>query len=187
MIDKVDNWVTSYLAVKKNVEWGVFTVDLTSRLKEENGNNIVEQFNKLMQNDSLEKYIDDFEDLRAVMIQINHILPDSYILDSFIGGLKPSVKPFVRAFKPETISQAIEYTRLQEESLSVLSQKSTKYGFTNVSKPIQYVPLLANNKPPLLPTPTTKPDQMAITKFNPKENRNSRFVPADVRAEKIAK
>ncbi|KAL8087895.1 hypothetical protein AgCh_037873 [Apium graveolens] len=187
MLDKAENWVTSYLAIRKNVEWGVFTEDLTARFKEENGSNIVEQFNKLMQNESLQKYIDDFEDLRSVMIQINHILPKNYILDSFIGGLKPSVKPFVRAFKPETISQAIEYARLQEESLAVISQKSTRYSFNNAPKPIQSIPMLANSKPPLLPTPATKPDQLALTKFNPRQARNNRFVPADVRAEKIAK
>ena len=186
MLDKAENWISSYLAVRKNVEWGVFTSDLTARFRDETGINIVEQFNKLTQQDSLEKYIDDFEDLRAVMLQINHILPDNYILDSFIGGLKPSVKPFVRAFKPNSISQAIEYARLQEESLAVMLQRSSKFTF-NSPKPVQSVPLLANSKPPLLPTPQTKPDQLSVTKFNPRQNRNTKFVPADIRAEKIAK
>lgn len=187
MIDKAESWVLSYLSVRKNVEWGVFTADLTARFREENGSNIVEQFNKLVQNDNLEKYIDEFEDLRAVMVQINHILPDSYILDSFIGGLKPSVKPFVRAFKPDTISQAIEYARLQEESIAMI-QKTTKFNLSSAPKPLHSNPMLANTKPPLLPTPQGKPDTLALTKFNPRQqSRNNRFVPADVRAEKIAK
>ena len=121
------------------------------------------------------------------MIQINHILPDIYILDNFIGGLKPSVKPFVRAFKPDSIAQAIEYARLQEESLSIMSQKAPRFNFTPMPKPVQSVPLLANSKPPLLPTPQNKPDPLVLTKFNPKQDRNNKFVPSDVKAEKIAK
>lgn len=151
--------------------------------REENGANIVEQFNKLVQDDSLEKYIDAFEDLRSFMIQINHILPDNYILDSFIAGLKPSVKPFVRAFKPTTISQAIKYARLQEESLSMVVQKTVILPFTSM-KSTQFVPMLANTKPPLLPTPQTVSDGHSAVKFNPKQPRNNRFV---LRAEKIAK
>ena len=71
-----------------------------------------------MQNEIFEKYIDDFEDLGAVMIQINHTQCNIYILDGFIRGCKLSVKPFVRDFKPETISQAIEYST--EESITVI-------------------------------------------------------------------
>lgn len=62
----------------------MFTADLSARFRYEKGGNIVEQYNKLVQQDSLEKYIDDFEDLRDVIVQINHVLPESYILDSFI-------------------------------------------------------------------------------------------------------
>ncbi|KAL8108056.1 hypothetical protein AgCh_024478 [Apium graveolens] len=73
----------------------------------------VEQFNKLQQTISLETYIDDFENLRSVMLQSNHVLPEGYILDSFIGGLKSAVKPFAKAFKPTSISDAIEYARYE--------------------------------------------------------------------------
>lgn len=44
------------------------------------------------------------------------------------------------------------------------------------------IPLLANSSPPLLPTPLSKLNQDAM-----KGNKNFRFIPADVRAEKIAK
>lgn len=84
------------------------------------------------------------------------MLPDSYFLDSFIGGLKPFVKPFVRAFKPTTISQDIEYARLQEEFVSLTNQKSFKLPVANTGfKSSSSVPMLANAKPSLLPTPQT--------------------------------
>lgn len=99
MIDKAENWISSYLSVRRNVDWNDFVIDLNDRFKDEFGVNVVEQFNKLQQHDSLEVYINEFENLRAIMMQNNHMLPEPYILDSFIGGLRPDVKPIVRAFK----------------------------------------------------------------------------------------
>lgn len=62
----------------------------------------------MQQTGQLEDYIDDFEHIRSLMLQHNHALPDAYFLDSFIGGLKASVKPFVKAFKPVSIAEAID-------------------------------------------------------------------------------
>ena len=112
MIDKAENWVLNYLANRKNVDWNIFVIDLSARFRDDNGADVVEKFNKLHQMDSLEKYIDEFEDLRALMLHNSPDMPDAYILDSFIGGLKPAIKPFVKAFKPTSIAAAIEFARL---------------------------------------------------------------------------
>lgn len=39
-------------------------------------------------------------------------------------GLNPAVKPFVRAFKPCTITDAMLYARLQEETLTNIQKMS---------------------------------------------------------------
>lgn len=77
--------------------------------------NGVEQSNKVQQLGSLEDYIDEFEGLRAIMMQSRHILPDSYLLESFVGEFKGTSKLFVRAFKPKTNSELIKRARLFEE------------------------------------------------------------------------
>lgn len=62
-------------------------------------------------------------------MQLNgHFLPDSYVLDSFISGLKGAVKPFVIAFNPKTIAEAVKYARVQEEAVnhSVSNNKTHK-------------------------------------------------------------
>ncbi|XP_074346216.1 uncharacterized protein LOC141684986 [Apium graveolens] len=184
MVDKAETWVTSYLAVRKFVEWDDFIIDLISRFRDDSAGKIGEQFNKLQQTGLLEDYIDEFEDVRSLMLQYNHVLPDSYVLDSFVGGLKATVKPFVKAFKHANIVDAIEYARLKEESL-VVSYKSTKpnnYSTYSQPKTGQNIPLLANTGPPLLPTPKFKQGSDTV-----KGNNKFRFIPADVRAEKIAK
>lgn len=179
MIDKAEKWVTSYLSVRKSVDWAEFVVDLSARFKDDTTFNVVEQFNKLHQTDSLETYIDELEDLSSVVLQHHHSIPDEYILESFVGGLKPGVKPFVKALKPTTISAAVEIARLQEETLKALQPKSTKFS------PFSSKPL-----PPLLPTPslpTQNPTPFSTFKLTPKNAKNFKYIPADVRAEKIAK
>ncbi|VFQ67144.1 unnamed protein product [Cuscuta campestris] len=162
MVDKAENWVTSYLPYRKYVAWHEFIIDLSSRFRDEKG------------------------------FQNNHYLLDSYILDSFIGGLKPSVRLFVKAFKPTGIAQAIEYARLKEEALEVEGSKFSKSSYHSSQKPWMegQKNYLSNfGKPPLLPTPNVK----SATRQKPDlygqkaPNRSYKYIPADVRAEKIAK
>ncbi|VFQ74021.1 unnamed protein product [Cuscuta campestris] len=178
MVDKAENWVTSYLSFRKFVAWHEFIMDVNARFRDDKGENVVEQFKKLEQKGSLESYVDEFEDLRSILVQHSHYLPDSFILDSFVGGLKPAVKLFVRAFKPTSIAEAITFARLKEESLEVEGTKISKFShYTNSAKP------------PILPTPQMKP--YTQQKFNltnqTAPNKNFKYIPADVRAEKIAK
>ena len=90
----------------------------------------VENFNKLTQIGSLEEYIDSFEGCRALLDMQSYELSSIFILDSFISGLKDSIKHFVKAFNPHTIPQAISYARLQEDSLHSLQLKTYKPNVT---------------------------------------------------------
>ena len=66
-------------------------------------------------------------------------LSPKFVHDSFIGGLKDSLKSFVKAFNLETIPQAIHYARLQQESLNVghIPKASTNNTTTRYSIPKQ--------------------------------------------------
>ncbi|KAK9715885.1 hypothetical protein RND81_06G196600 [Saponaria officinalis] len=127
MIGKAELWVISYLAVHKGVDWDTFVVDLMSRFRDDMSHNIVEKFNRLQQTVYLDSYIDEFEGLKGVMLLRNPSLPDAFFLDSFIGSLKSSLKSFVKAFKPTCMAEAIEYARLQEESLAAVR---SSYAYT---------------------------------------------------------
>lgn len=135
IVDKAEGWVISYLSIRKYVEWNDFIIDLTARFRDDGPGKIVEQFNKL------EDYVDEFESTRSLVLQNNHVLSESYILDSFIGGLKPSIKPFAKAFKPTTIAQVVEYARLQEESIMVNSTRYSRPVSTTINPYSQPKPL----------------------------------------------
>lgn len=163
-------------------------IDLNARFKDEVGYNVVERFNKLEQQDTLENYIDDFEHLRAVMIQNDSVLPDAYMLDSFVAGLNPAVKPFVRAFKPKTITDVVKYSRLQEEVILQTTSKVSKPSLSS-QKSVPYTPALSNTKPPLLPTLVSllKQSSSIVNKNKQTPTKTFKHIPTDVRAEKIAK
>jgi len=75
----------------------------------------VEDFNRLQQTGSLDDCIAKFEELKALLIMTNPTMPESYFLESFIGGLKAAVKPLVRAFNPRTLDDVMEQARFQED------------------------------------------------------------------------
>lgn len=107
-------------------------------------------------------------------------LSPKFIVDNFISGLKDNIKPFVKAFNPQNIPQAISYARLQEDSLHTLQPKTHK---PTTTQPYS-VPFPSQFKPPLLPSPS---DTKFPSKYPPIPTKNYRFIPHKVRAEKIAK
>ena len=128
-----------------------------------------------------------FKELKALLLLRNPTMPESYFLESFIGGLTAAIKPIVRAFKPATVSEAIEYARQQEESIQALkiSPDIPRRAYTKPSKPaLSYPP----TSKPLLPAPVTQ----AETSYHSNTTtqmplRSTRFIPEVERAEKIAK
>ena len=68
LIGKAEIWFASYVAVRKNVDWSDFIVDVCNRFKEELGSKVVEDFHKLQQLGSVEEYLDKFEDLKSLLL-----------------------------------------------------------------------------------------------------------------------
>ena len=106
------------------------------------------------------------------------------MLESFIGGLKPTVKPFVKAFKPHNVADATMYARLQEESIQANTQKLNKTSYIPEASNLMFSSGI-NKSEPLLPTPQTKPLQSALPK--PNILKPFRFIPTNERAEKWLK
>ena len=110
-------------------------------------------------------------------------MPDSYFLESFIGGLTTVVKPLVRAFNPQTLSAAIDYARYQEEPIQALK--------IPLDRPPKSLPIYSK---PIVPTPAPFAQTIQNTSGSYKTPINcqnfqkpTRFIPASERAEKIAK
>ncbi|VFR03390.1 unnamed protein product [Cuscuta campestris] len=184
---------------RNNICWDEFVMDLGARFKEDDHNDIVEEFNKLCQTGDLEEYVDKFEELKGLLLRKRPNMPQEYFLDSFIAGLKPQIKPFVKAFAPTSVTKAISYARLQEQTVEAwrTQDKSNKHS--------QLQSNMGRNNTPLLAKPESSAKSSTPTgyqgAFRPQGSynssssankptftqRNPKFIPASVRAEKIAK
>ena len=76
---------------------------------------MVEDFNRLQQTGTVDEYLTRFEELKSLFLVRNPNMLESYLLESFIGGLKLAIKALMRAFKPLMLDMAIEQARCQEE------------------------------------------------------------------------
>jgi len=133
----------NYILGKRSIIWEEFIVDACSRLRDDPGRKVVEDFNRLQQLGTLEEYLTIFEELKALMLVTNPTMLASYFLESFIGGLKPIIKSFVRAFNPQTLYAAMKIARHQEETIH-----SWKISPDSGYNPKPLVPtLLLANKP----------------------------------------
>jgi len=113
---KAEMWFSSYIAIKKHVDWDEFIIDICGRFKEDLGCRVVEDFNKLQQTGPIDEYLERFNKLKALMIQRTPALPDVFFVDSFISGLKPQLKPFVKVLNSNSLQAAITFARLHEKA-----------------------------------------------------------------------
>ena len=60
----------------------------------------MEDFNCLQQLGTLDEYLMRFEELQALLLVRNPTMHETHFLESYIGGLKPAIKSFVRTFHP---------------------------------------------------------------------------------------
>lgn len=88
-------WFSSYVMGRRNVLWEEFIVDVCSRFRDDLGSKMVEDFNRLQQPGTLEEYLTKFEELQSLLLVRNPTMPDTYFLESFIGGLKPLYEHFI--------------------------------------------------------------------------------------------
>jgi len=113
---RAETWFASYIAARKHVDWNDFVVDVCNRFREDLGSKVVEDFHNLHQIGTVEDYLEKFEDLKALLLLSMPMLPDDYFVSSFVGGLKPHLKSFVKALNPLTLDNAVRFARLHEEA-----------------------------------------------------------------------
>jgi len=151
MIGRAETWYNGYALVKHHITWEDFVMDICARFRDAIGSQVVEEFNRLTQRGSIDAYLEKFEELKSLMQIKNPLLPSDYFVDSFIGGLSPQIKPFTKAFKPQTLSAAVDYARLQEATVQAMRVSD---------RPRSQLPYKPFHQKGLLPTPvqnTQKP------------------------------
>lgn len=114
-----ETWYQSLVLSRGLVNWVDFKDELISRFEDELLDDIVEQFNRLVQTGSVDEFLGKFEDLKAQMLVRNPHLNDAHFLYSFVGALKEEISFAVKMFKPTTLKLAIKKARMQEKQLKL--------------------------------------------------------------------
>ncbi|KAH0730265.1 hypothetical protein KY289_001453 [Solanum tuberosum] len=120
----VETWYHSLVLSKGLVNWVDFKEELISRFEDELLDDIVEQFNRLVQTGLVDEFLGKFEDLKVQMLVRNPHLNDAHFLSSFMGALKEEIRFAVKMFKPTTLKLAIEKTRMQEQAFEVVQRRN---------------------------------------------------------------
>nr|CAD1833683.1 unnamed protein product [Ananas comosus var. bracteatus] len=121
---RADIWFHGYLAEKKEVSWDSFVLDLCKRFDSNGLRDEVEEFNKLVQNGTVEEYQEQFEELRSRLLTTKSQFAPEFFLSSFLSGLKKEIRSAVKMLYPSTLEQAYEQARLQEQSIVAMMRKS---------------------------------------------------------------
>ena len=167
-------WFSSYILERRHVVWDDFTVDLYARFRGDMGREVVEEFNKLQQSRGLDDYLENFGELKALLLLKSPSLPNDYFVNSLIGGLKPSIKSFTGPFQPKTLPEAVEYARSQEEILEAIRRSQNFMRASTINSQKGLLPLLANCQRPRILV-------VNLTQMKPKT------LTAGERAEKVTK
>lgn len=140
--DKAEFWYMDYMEGKELMGWNVFAAMVLERFMEEEGENLVGDFNKLQQDGSVEEYRSKFDELKAFMLQGNRSLSEDYFIRSFLSGLKEELKSMVMIMRPQTLAQAVQVAKLQETSVEHLKSgfKNTVKQATSGLKPFKILP-----------------------------------------------
>lgn len=138
--DEADIWFRSLEEEKPCLLWNEFVELVCNQFSKVGYENLVGQFNKLVQKGRVEDYISQFDELRShVMTQEGHHR-ESYYIDTFISGLKEELSQALYNNRPVTLQEARNMARGQEHLLGVLDKRyrsSTSKSYTSniISKP----------------------------------------------------
>ncbi|XP_012848349.1 PREDICTED: uncharacterized protein LOC105968265 [Erythranthe guttata] len=137
--------------------WDQFVGLVSARFEDLREAKVLAEMGKLKVTNSLEAYIDKFEELRAYLLMFNtRSYDDEFFLTFFVSGLPEENQKFFDLFEPKSFQHAIEMTRKQEATLEAVSRRAK--GGMKQMMPYQGLPRKLQ--------PNPDPNQNQLTKPN---------------------
>lgn len=94
------NWYKSCINNIEFKSWEQLLAAVNAHFSEEKEEDVIDALNKIQQLGRVEDYIKKLISLKARVMHINPYFPDSYYISSFISGLRPDLKQWVKIHKP---------------------------------------------------------------------------------------
>ncbi|XP_026396109.1 uncharacterized protein LOC113290739 [Papaver somniferum] len=168
---KAEKWFLNFQVNRTRITWSYLCLHLCARFENPIEENFVGSFNKLVQSSTVDDYYEDFESLKALILNMNPSLTETYFVMSFLSGLKEEIGKYISMSQPTTLSEAFSLARLQEQKVNLAASTTKPFtqSFTNSfqsnrqfssptfpPKPIPTSPKSAPSTPRFNFTPTTK-------------------------------
>lgn len=124
------NW---YKSCMNNIEfqsWEQLLAAVNAHFSEEKEEDVIDALNKIQQLGRVEDYIKKWISLKARKgyAQLRPYFPDSYYISSFISGLRPYLKQWVKIHKPSDLKELFSMAK-QHEKATELTILRAKQGF----------------------------------------------------------
>ncbi|KAK2979977.1 hypothetical protein RJ640_006785 [Escallonia rubra] len=160
-------WYAAYIKPLGRVSWDRFVQDLYAKFSLTNGVSVMGEFNKLVQMRTVDEYFNQFESMRAQVVQEFDYLDENYFCASFVGGLKPEIKSRVEQFEVDSLSKAIHIARREEIAIHSLF-KSHRPSHTTTNQFNQHHSSPRTNFSLDLQTPMASMSKKPLASFCPK-------------------
>ena len=94
--DVANSWFQSWSGWRAEWRWPEFVEEFCAHFGERRLTNMVEQFNKLNQEETMEEYHTQFEELKSILSHAHPTLNEHYFVFSFLRGLNHERRPMVK-------------------------------------------------------------------------------------------
>jgi hypothetical protein len=83
----------------------------------------------LKQVDTLEKYVEEFDQARYMTYMHNPLLDETFFITQFIHGLKLEIQSVVQMYQPATVDKAVLLAQMQQEVLEKSRPRGVRQGY----------------------------------------------------------
>ncbi|XP_026378573.1 uncharacterized protein LOC113273013 [Papaver somniferum] len=127
---KAEKWFLNFQVNRPRITWSDLSFHICARFENPIEENFVGGFNKLIQSSTVHDYYEEFESLKALMLNMNPTLTESYFIMSFLSGLKEEIgksnnRPYYSPnFPPKPILKTPKSAPIIPKSFSPSQSKS---------------------------------------------------------------
>jgi Retrotransposon gag protein len=141
--DKASEWYDGFLMDHDPPDWPELVRLIRKQFSRKGGRNGMEELLDLRHSGSVEEYIEMFERLRSKLLIENKLFSEHDFIDTFVGGLKPDIRAFVKAFHPTLLEAAYDYALNMEGAVDSQFRRIKNFTRTpTVPTPIKPPPMV---------------------------------------------
>ncbi|KAL0389285.1 UNVERIFIED_CONTAM: hypothetical protein Scaly_0285600 [Sesamum calycinum] len=120
---KADVWFQGSMEGKGSLSWQEFVSAVLERFEDLDCEKVMGKFSKLLQETTVNAYLDKFEELNSYMMEFNKDFNEEFFLMKFISGLRKDIKGLTSTMKPKTLNQAIILAKNQEATADAIVKR----------------------------------------------------------------